>query len=313
MIFRSFEKLSCTCCAAIFGGMVLAACNATNAGSPCRTIFADRLPVQVDPVFPEAEPLAHRHRNHSMTEAPDGRLRVFAAQQGDITELKLMTCLADGSWSEPTVLDLPRRETNTSPRFFPDGTLYYSSDAPHPNRPGRKDLNIWRVNYTDDEFGQPEVMPDSLNTGSHEDGFTPLGGRGDRAVFSSTTLGGVGGYDLYVGEKSGDDWRVVPFPYNTAMADSHPVVTPDGEHLFWYAHLPSEDVYGAVDLFVSRLDSDGWSAPVNLGPVINTAGIEYGAGVSADGDTFFFSRDGVLFQAPIKPVIAEAGYVAPAN
>lgn len=313
MTFHRLEKLSRICFSATLGCIALAACNGTNTGSPCRATFANRQPVQVYPVFPETKPLAHRHRNHSMTESPDGLLRVFAAQQGDITELRLMTCLADGAWSEPTLLDLPRRETNTSPRFFPDGTLYYSSDAPHPKRPGRKDLNIWRVNYSDSEFGQPEVMPDSINTGSHEDGFAPLGSRGDRAVFSSTTLGGVGGYDLYIAEKTGENWRVTPFPHNTAMADSHPVVTPDGGHILWYAHLPSEQVYGVVDLFVSRLGPDGWSAPVNLGPVINTSGIEYGAGVSADGETLFFSRDGVLFQAPMTSVLAEAGYVAPSN
>ena len=260
-------------------------------------------------VFPDAAPLAHRQRNHSMTETPDGRLRVFAAQRGDATDLMLMKRIDGGKWSEPTKLNLPRRETNTSPRFFPDGVLYYSSDAPHPERPGRKDLNIWRVEFKGDDLGVPEVLPDTINSGSHEDGFAPIDAQ--RAVFSSTTLGGAGGYDLYIAEKVKGAWQVSPFPHNTAMADSHPVAAQGGSVLIWYAHLPSDAAYGAVDLFMSRFDSGHWSAPQNLGPGVNTAGIDYGAGVSGDGKTLFFSRDGVLLETDLAAAINDAGYISP--
>lgn len=258
-------------------------------------------------VFPDASPLKHRHRNHSLTESPDGRIRIYAAQKGDITDLMIMRRDQNGRWSAPSLLELPRRETNTSPRFFPNGDLYYSSDASHPQRPGRKDLNVWRVPFADDTFGSPEVLPDSINSGSHEDGFAPLGD--GRAIFSSTTLGGVGGYDLYIAHREGEAWSKTPFEHNTAMADSHPVTTKDGKTLIWYAHLPTEDIYGVVDLFVSHYGEEGWSAPLNLGPKINTGGIDYGAGFSADGKTLFFSREGVLMQADFETVLSEAGFV----
>lgn len=259
------------------------------------------------PIFADAAPLAHRHRNHSMTESPDGQLRVYAAQKGDVTDLMLMRRRADGEWSAPSLLPLPRRETNTSPRFFPDGTLYYSSDAPHPDRPGRKDLNIWRVSEIGGQATTPEVLPNSINTGSNEDGFAPLGPA--RAVFSSTTLGGAGGYDLYFAQESESGWDIVPFAHNTVMADSHAVATHNGDTLIWYAHMPADAIYGSVDLFVSRQESNGWSQPVNLGPVINTTGIDYGAGLSADGETLFFSRDGVLLEVNLAQALNAAGFV----
>ena len=265
--------------------------------------------LDVQAVFPEAAPLGHRHRNHSMTETPDGLYRVFAAQRGDLTDLMLMKKDAEGRWGMPVILDLPRRETNTSPRFSHDGVLYYSSDAPHPARPGRKDLNIWRVALSGDDVGVPEVLPDTINSGSHEDGFAPIDS--NRAVFSSTTLGGSGGYDLYIADNITGEWRVSPFPHNTAMADSHPVMTRDGGVLIWYAHMPMDAVYGSVDLFMSRFDEGEWSAPQNLGPHINTAGIDYGPGVSGDGYKLFFSRDGVLLEANLAVAIDHAGYVAP--
>ena len=273
------------------------------------SLYGCQRQVEPKPVFPDAEPLAHRHRNHSMTESPDHQLRVFAAQKGDVTDLMVSKRIDKDRWTTPIILDLPRRETNTSPRFFPDGALYYSSDAPHPARPGRKDLNIWRVDMDADMAGVPTVLPDAINSGSHEDSFAPLGK--DRAVFSSTTLGGVGGFDLYLAEKQNGEWKTRPFPHNTAMADSHPVTTHDGKTLIWYAHLPADAVYGVVDLFVSHLEEGGWSAPQNLGPRINTAGVDYGAGISSDGKTLFVSRDGVLLETGLEAAIAHAGFVAP--
>lgn len=259
-------------------------------------------------VYPDAPPLKHRHRNHSITESPDGKMRVYVAQRGDIVDLMLQRKMSDGDWSEPTQLDFPKRESNTSPRFFPDGSLYYSSDARHPRRPGRKDLNIWRVDFVAGAFGTPEVLPDVINTGSHEDSFAPLGE--GRAIFSSTTLGGAGGYDLYIAEQSGGAWTVRPFPYNTAMADSHPATSPDGNVLVWYAHMPFDGIYGVVDLFVSERQGDGWSEPKNLGPVINSAGIDYGPGFSSDGERLFFSRDGVLYSVAAEPAVETAGFQA---
>lgn len=279
--------------------MMLVGCNAP--------VESDRL--HVSPVFDDGSPLAHRHRMHSLTESPDGQMRIYAAQKGDVTDLMIMRRTDRGEWGAPALLDLPRFETNTSPRFFPDSTLYYSSDAPHPKRAGRKDLNIWRVSYAAGRFGTPEVLPDEINTGSHEDGFAYLGE--DRAVFSSTTIGGVGGYDLYIAKYKNEKWTVSPFPHNTQMADSHPVATQDGMTLIWYAHMPLQAVYGSVDLFFSEWKDGHWEEPSNLGPIINTQGIEYGAGISADGATLFFSRDGILLETNLQAALRDAGYIAP--
>lgn len=279
--------------------LLLSACGAPD----------DAIVLEPKLIFADAEPLKHRHRNHSMTESPDGKLRVFAAQKGDVTDLMLMRLQDDGTWSASELLDLPKLETNTSPRFFPDGTLYYSSDGRHPERPGRKDQNIWRVSLEGGTPGLPEVLPDEINTGAHEDSFAPLAD--GRAIFSSTALGGTGGFDLYIASWTMDGWEVEPFAHNSMMADSHPVTTPDGQTLIWYAHLPVEKVYGVVDLFVSRKTEEGWSAPENLGPAVNTAGIDYGAGVSADGKTLFFSRDGILMETDLEQVLANTGYVSP--
>lgn len=257
-------------------------------------------------VFPDAAPLAHRHRNHSFVQSADGTFYLYARQQGDDTHIVMVRPAQGGGWTEPVALDLPRREIASTPRLSADGWLYFTSDAQHPNRVGRNDLNIWRVTYDGETLGVPEVLPDEINTGADEESYAPLGA--GRGVFASARMGGAGGYDLYFAEDTETGWQVTPYPHNSMMADATVAATPDGNTLFYYAHLPTEEVYGGVDLFMTQRQEGGWSAPTNLGPLINTQGIEYGPGVSGDGETLYFSRDGVLMSAPLKPSVAAAGF-----
>lgn len=53
------------------------------------------------------------------------------------------------------------------------------------------------------------------------------------------------------------------------------------------------DTYGDMDIYVSfRQPSGRYSKPLNLGPVINTAGTEPSVFLSADGKTIYFASDG---------------------
>lgn len=71
----------------------------------------------------------------------------------------------------------------------------------------------------------------------------------------------------------------------------------DGNTLIFSAKLRSNLFYDRLrqenDLFVSRRDSTGqWSAPLNLGSVINTLGEESSPFLSADGRTLYFASNG---------------------
>lgn len=49
--------------------------------------------------------------------------------------------------------------------------------------------------------------------------------------------------------------------------------------------------YGGFDLYVATLQSDGWSAPENLGPTINSAYDEVSPFLASDGRTLYFSTN----------------------
>ncbi len=275
----------------------------------CLCIPACAVPSQDPPepqlFLPNPESFGSRDRNYGQVESVDGSVRVYAAQRGDETDL-MMVLRTDSGWSEPVLVQAPRRETNTTPHFSRlDGRLYYSSDAPHPERPGRRDRNIWSgVLGESGELSDLRPMSNAINTGANEESpsFTDDG----EFFFSSDHTRGIGGFDIYRAEETTAGWMVETVPFNTQMADTHASVTPDGQSVFFYAHLP--DVIGVVDIFRADRTDEGWSEAVNLGAIINTGLIDYAPAISQDGETFFFSRQGQMME-----IDASAAFAAKAD
>src|SRR5690606_36389244 len=60
--------------------------------------------------------------------------------------------------------------------------------------------------------------------------------------------------------------------------------------------------FGGQDVYVaySWWPIKGWSAPQNLGPAVNTAGVEQRATLSHDGKRLYFGRNGDIFTSNRK-------------
>ena len=68
-------------------------------------------------------------------------------------------------------------------------------------------------------------------------------------------------------------------------------VSQDGEYLLMA--IERKEGFGDRDIYVSfRKNEKAWGAPINLGNVINTVGMESGAFLAADGKTMYFSSNG---------------------
>jgi hypothetical protein len=76
---------------------------------------------------------------------------------------------------------------------------------------------------------------------------------------------------------------------NTGDHESFPVVRKDGLEMFFNSNRPGGS--GGSDLWVTtrQTTSDPWSAPVNLGPVVNSAADESRAALTWDGTTINFA------------------------
>jgi hypothetical protein len=120
-------------------------------------------------------------------------------------------------------------------------------------------------------------------------------GRGPVLYFSSNRAGGfspdapgaVPDADLYVSEWKGGSYQaptLVP-DVNSAKDDQQPYIQRDALELYF-----SSNRGGNADIWAAGRSKahDAWSAPVNLGPNVNSAAGESRPSLSWDGATLYF-------------------------
>ncbi|MES2566926.1 MAG: hypothetical protein V4565_08670 [Bacteroidota bacterium] len=98
--------------------------------------------------------------------------------------------------------------------------------------------------------------------------------------------------DVYVSQKTeGDKWSIpknIGSPINTSTHDACVALSFDGNQMIIY-RTASDMITG--DLYLSRMDFNGWSEPVKFGPEINTPYVETSACFSTDTSVIFFSSN----------------------
>lgn len=79
---------------------------------------------------------------------------------------------------------------------------------------------------------------------------------------------------LFFAVKQGKEWsEVTAFEHNgTGFSTMAPAFSRDGRSLYFASDRPGG--HGGMDLYESRRGPDGWSAPKNLGPEVNSTANE---------------------------------------
>ena len=160
---------------------------------------------------------------------------------------------------------------------------------------GGDDLFVTRRRNQRDDFGWdlPDNLGGGVNSASNE--LTPVYLEDDEGTitlyFASNRPGGLGGPDVYASVMNNDGTfgpASLVSVLSSISSDLFPTPRRDGLELF----LSSNRVgtLGNQDLWVSTRPStlDPWSAPVNLGPFVNTTANDLGGGLSFSRTTFSF-------------------------
>ena len=208
---------------------------------------------------------------------------------------------ADDPWGAPVNVGAPVNSAANDfcPTISRDGHLFYFVS----NRTGGcggDDIYVTRVRP--DGWDPVANLGCAVNSSANEASPLPLpeAGSGPSLYFSSNRPGGFsaeapgaasGDSDLYVSESRGGTFgaaQLVPGA-NSAGEDGQPNVRRDGLELFFFSTrlgtLGMADIYAAT----RASTSDAWSAPVNLGPDVNSAaGAETRPSLSWDGTTLYF-------------------------
>ncbi len=98
-------------------------------------------------------------------------------------------------------------------------------------------------------------------------------------------------FKLFLSEKSKNTWgQLKEFAFNDSTASfTHPNISTDGNLFFFSSDMPGG--YGGKDLYVCVKIDSLWSAPMNVGPPVNTSKNEIFPFYSNNGN-LYFSSDG---------------------
>lgn len=176
-----------------------------------------------------------------------------------------------------------------SPNISADGqTLYFDSIRAG----GTGNWDIWATTRTTEgDWGAPEPLPWPVNS-VYADAGASISTDGLSLYFASDRAGGYGSFDLWVVTRKtrNDPWGAptnLGSRINTFLYENHPSLSADGLSLYFDSSQP----WGAdYDIWVStrKTTSSAWGEPVNLGPLVNSSGIELSPAIHAGDLVLFF-------------------------
>lgn len=221
----------------------------------------------------------------------------------------------DSDWGEPMNLGstINTSAVDACPSISTDGlTLFFASSRP--GGYGNSDLYVTTRQTTDDPFGSLVNLGPTVNSSSLDSGPC-ISIDGLSLFFMSNRPGGSGGDNIWLTtrETINGEWsapvNLGPNVNGSGLA-GFPYISDDGLLLF-FASIRAGG-YGTVDIWFTKWNTKdyAWSAPMNLGPVINSSMGELAVCISGNGSTLFFSSrrsggvgDQDIWQTPIEPVV----------
>lgn len=161
-------------------------------------------------------------------------------------------------------------------------------------RMANKNEDFFKSVKNKDTWNKSQYLSPVINTNDNE-GAQCISPDGMYLFFTGCNRPeGMGSCDIYISRREGKEWSK-PFnvgaPINTPGWESQPSLSADGRTLY-FVSTRSGGV-GGYDIWKSELKDGGeWSAPVNLGPTINTPYDEQSPFIHPDDQTLYFSSNG---------------------
>ncbi len=220
-----------------------------------------------------------------------------------------------------------------SPTFYNDGLVFVSSRTGASSEKidywlNENCMDLYQSNPENGIFKTPVAFSDALNSKFHE-GPLAFADGGQKVFFTRNNFnnGKRGNSDdkitklkIYSANNVKGIWQdVEELTFNNKNIDvCHPTLSAD-EKVMVFASSQGENSQGGMDLYVSYLDGNVWSAPVNLGAEINTAGNEVFPYIHSDGSLYFASngKGGLggldIYMAHLIPNQTDAKWEIPFN
>lgn len=175
--------------------------------------------------------------------------------------------------------------------------LYFVSDRPSGS--GSTDIFVTKRKSKDSLWGPPVNLGPKVNSTAAENGPS-ISADGLELYFSDAIWssppprpGGMGGADIWVTKREsknkpwGPPLNLGP-TVNSSVGDVAPSISTDGLSLYFVSKRPGG--FGDMDIWVTtrKTKNSPWYTPINLGPTVNSSGMENNPDISSDGSTLYF-------------------------
>ncbi len=217
----------------------------------------------------------------------------------------------DHKWDEPVsvnnAIQLNTQNADLCPVLYKDGIVFTSNRK----TPGRNKIYGWTgANYldlyyarkgaSDLDYTSVSVFGGNKITNKFNDGPACFSKNFDTIYISRVDRDLQGKQKaalkiernkIYMSAKKGGKWtKAVPFYLNNdAYSVANPFLTSDASRIYFVSDMPGG--YGETDIYYCNRESNGWGAPINMGPNVNTFNREKYPTMDAKGN-FYFSSDG---------------------
>lgn len=188
------------------------------------------------------------------------------------------------------------------------GNLYLEKLEDIPKNANSRHQGIYRLNYAKEslivratEKTMKDPIPLSAINSISGDYMPQVSPTGTRLYFTSVRQGGFDdpdekeptdfGEDLYYSTLQNDAWtepKLLPEPLNSKGDDFGSAFTGDGQVMV-YVRCGADESIGNCDLYITQLVGTEWSAPVNMGNVVNSEEWDSQPTISADGNRIIYT------------------------
>ncbi len=224
---------------------------------------------------------------------PDGKEFHYSERKGMKPTLMKYTKCVDGEWTKPEIFPYSGKYDDVDQWIYPDGNkMIFCSNRPHINEQ-KIDHDFWISEKINGEWTKP-ILFDTIVSTEMEDYYPTF--TKEKTLYFSSQREGRGTNNIYCARFSNGKYskpEKMGEEINTELREFDPFISPDEDYIIFASER--EGGYGFSDLYISfKKNDDSWTNAVNMGPEINTQGMEFTPMVTPDGKYLFFTRgDGI--------------------
>jgi outer membrane protein OmpA-like peptidoglycan-associated protein/tetratricopeptide (TPR) repeat protein len=197
--------------------------------------------------------------------------------------------------SRPATIENAGDAINTSSsEYYPTMTINGKQLIVTRRTRGGADEDFFSTDLIEGKWTWAIPLSGKINT-TYKEGGQQISPDGNWMVFTAKDYPeGYGSFDIYISYQTPNGWserKNLGESINSAYWESAPCLSADKKQLYFASDRPGG--YGGSDLYVAtRMANGKWSAPRNLGAVINTEGDESCPFIHADNETLYFNSNG---------------------